>query len=150
VLQVPPCVCRCQLWFQNKQLEIRASAALTKFYSSEKTKSVMLSHINCTASNLTEYVFKECTLNKNCQLELINCPITFPISFLKVKGRFIFQSDMLALPPRYSFFKASPKSHLAITYYRKHNIGESEEAKRRLCISPENVSVYCIIINNIR
>lgn len=57
---------------------------------------------------------------------------------------------MLALPPRYSFFKASPKSHLAITYYRKHNRDESEEAKKRLCISPENVNVYYIIISNIQ
>lgn len=129
-------------------------AAVTKWYSSEKTKPVNLYHVNCTASNLTKYIFEECTLNKNQQLELINLPITFPItfpiSFFKVKGRGFFQSNMLALPPRYSFSKASPKSHLAITYYRKCNRGESEEAKRRLYISPEIVNVYYIIINNIQ
>lgn len=120
-------------------------AALTKWYSSEKRKSVKLYRVNCTASNLTEYIFGECTLNKYCQLELINLSITFPISYLKGKGRFIFQSNMLSLTPRYSFFKASPKSHLAITYYRKHNRGESEEAKRRLYFSRE---CKCILHNH--
>lgn len=110
---------------------------------------------------LTEYIFegeKKKKKKKNYQFKLINLPLSFPLGFLKVRGSLLFffvlllfsQSNMLALPPRYSFFKASPKCHPAITYYRKHNRAESKEAKKRLCISPENVNVHYIIISNIQ
>lgn len=33
-------------------------AALTKWYSSEKSKPVKLCYVNCTASNFIEYILK--------------------------------------------------------------------------------------------